>query len=141
MPEYNEDIAIKLISELRNNLERLESLSQLKIGDFLSDPDKIGSAKYSFIVAIESCIDLCNHIISRNGFRVPKDYADTFEVMSEAGMFVPGFATDLKKMARFRNRLVHLYWEVSNHQIHEILQTRLNDFNKFQKAVARFLDF
>jgi len=39
----------------------------------LNDPDKIGSAKYHFIVAIESAIDMCNHVISRNGYRVPED--------------------------------------------------------------------
>jgi len=28
----------------------------------LNDPDKIGSAKYHFIVAIESAIDMCNEV-------------------------------------------------------------------------------
>ena len=51
---------------------------------------------------------MCNHIISRNGYRVPEDYGDTFKVMGEAGAFNPDFSEELKKMAKFRNRLVSL---------------------------------
>ena len=42
-------------------------------------------------------------------------------------------------MARFQNRLVHLYWEVDDEQLYEILQERLDDFKKFLDAMARFL--
>jgi uncharacterized protein YutE (UPF0331/DUF86 family) len=108
---------------------------------FLSDPDKIGSAKYHFIVAIESCIDMCNHIISRNGYRVPEDYGDTFKVMSEEGAFDTEFAVELVKMAKFRNRLVHLYWEIDDKMIYKILEGCLGDFNTFLNSIADFLEW
>jgi uncharacterized protein YutE (UPF0331/DUF86 family) len=48
---------------------------------FLGDPDKIGSAKYHFVIAIESSIDIANHVIASEGFRLPKDDADSFVVL------------------------------------------------------------
>jgi uncharacterized protein YutE (UPF0331/DUF86 family) len=71
---------------------------------FVADADKVASAKYHFIVALEACIDLCNHLISRNSFRVPEDYGDTFRVMAEVGALSPEFAELLVSMGKFRNR-------------------------------------
>jgi uncharacterized protein YutE (UPF0331/DUF86 family) len=141
MPRYDQEKMVKLTSELRKSQARLAALSALPRDVFLGDPDKIGSAKYHFVVAIEICIDLCSHIISRNGYRVPDDYADTFTVMREAGAFDERFAGELRDMARFRNRLVHLYWEVDDAQVHELLQTRRGDFKRFLDALAVFLEW
>ena len=137
---YDQEKMVRLVSELRMSVGRLRELAKLTQEDFLNDPDKIGSSKYHFIVAIESCIDMCNHIIARNGYRVPEDYADTFQVMAEAGAFATDFSDDLRNMARFRNRLVHLYWQVDDKQVFEIIRNRLNDFKKFLDSIFRFLE-
>lgn len=139
MPQFDQDKISKLVSEMRSSVSRLRSLSNLSQHDFVGDPDKIGSAKYHFIVAIESCIDMSNHLIARNGYRVPEDYGDTFKVMSEAGAIEQEFAQELRNMAKFRNRLVHLYWEVDDKQVHEILQNRLDDFKTFLDDISKFL--
>ncbi|MHC4216533.1 MAG: type VII toxin-antitoxin system HepT family RNase toxin, partial [Planctomycetota bacterium] len=102
---------------------------------------KIASAKYHFIVVIESSIDMCNHIISRNGYRVPEDYGDTFRVMREEGAFDTEFSEELVKMEKFRNRLVHLYWEIDDTRIYKILEGNLGDLNKFIKLIAGFLEW
>lgn len=139
MPRYNPDKIAKLTSEMRKAINRLKSLKTLDKEAFLNDPDKIGSAKYHFIVAIESAIDICNHIISQNGYRSPEDYGDTFQILGEQGAFDKAFIDVLKEMARFRNRLIHLYWEVDSEQLYEILQLRLDDFKKFLDNIALFL--
>ncbi len=141
MPLFDQEIMVRLVTELRKSVARLRDLSTLSEDEFLKDPDKIGSAKYHFIVAIECCIDMCNHVIARNGFRAPEDYGDTFRVMSERGAFKPDFSDELVNMAKFRNRLVHLYWEVEDRLVYEILQTRLADFKKLLDALAKFLKF
>ena len=139
MPQFDHDKMAKLVSELRKSVERLRNLAKLSQTDFVDDPDKIGSAKYHFIVSIESCIDMCNHIIARNGYRVPEDYGDTFGVMAEAGAIEKVFAKELRNMAEFRNRLVHHYWEVDDKQLYEILQSRLDDFKIFLDSISKFL--
>lgn len=139
MPLFNPDKIAKLVSEMRKAINRLKSLKTLDKESFLNDPDKIGSAKYNFIITIESAIDICNHIISQNGYRAPENYADTFQVLTDHGAFDSAFVKDLKEMGRFRNRLVHLYWEVDDEQVYEILQTRLDDLKTFLDKIAVFL--
>jgi uncharacterized protein YutE (UPF0331/DUF86 family) len=59
--------------------------------------------------------------------------------MSESGAFDLDFAEALKNMAKFRNRMVHLYWELDDRQLYNILQNRLDDFKKFLDPMAKFL--
>lgn len=139
MLKFNRDRVKKITSEILMALERLEDLKRLSLRDFLSDPHKIGSAKYSFIVAIEGMIDLCNHIIAKNSYRAPEDYADTFRVMAERGAFDEEYTNTLIQMARFRNRLVHIYWEVDDNELYRIIQTRLSDISDFLRKFGRFL--
>jgi len=141
MPQYDSDRMLKLVSQMREALGHLKRLKECKKAHFTNDPDKIGSAKYNFIIAIEAAIDMCNHIISRNGYRAPEDYADAFVVFGEKGAFEKSFVNDLKEMAKFRNRLVHIYWEIDENQIYDILLTRLGDFKKFLDQLAKFLSW
>ena len=141
MPVYDQEKMVKLVSGYRKSVSRLQKLKELGKNKFLSDPDKIASAKYHFIVVIESSIDMCNHIISRNGYRVPEDYGDTFRVMREEGAFDTEFSEELVKMAKFRNRLVHLYWEIDDTRIYKILEGNLGDLYKFIKLIAGFLEW
>ncbi len=141
MPLYDKEKMLKIVSELRKSVRRLQSLRNLSQDKFIKDPDKIGSAKYHFIVAIESSIDMCNHIISRNGYRVPEDYADTFRVMAEIGTITEDFSEELIKMAKFRNRLVHIYWEINDKQLYQILQNNLDDLKKLLDSIAGFLEW
>lgn len=120
-------------------LQRLEDLGKIAEAEFAADPHKVGSAKYNLIVAIEGTVDLSNHIISKNGFRTPEDYADTFRVMEEKGVFDAEFTGSLIQMARFRNRLVHIYWDIDDAGIYRIIQTRLQDIRRFLREIGNFL--
>jgi len=141
MPQFDLEKMNRLVAEMRKSVGQLAELAKVDRSNFLNDPHKIGNAKYQFIVAIEACIDMGNHIISRNGYRIPQDYADTFKVLGEVGVIGSDFVDDLRAMAKFRNRLVHIYWEVDDLQLYEILQLRLGDFKKFLTCISSFLDW
>ena len=134
----NERVA-GLISSMRESVSILKELKNLSEPDFNADVHKQGSAKYNFVTSIEACIDIANHMISRKGFRAPEDYADTFRVLVESNILEKGFASELEKMARFRNRLVHLYWKVDVGEIWRILQSRLGDFEKYISQIGAYL--
>ncbi len=102
-------------------------------------PHKIGSAKYFLIVAIEGAIDMCNHVIALNKLRAPDDYADSFRVLGELGMFPETFMKKLVEMAHFRNRLVHIYWEVDDKVIHNILTDDIDDIEHFINHFTQFI--
>ena len=45
----------------------------------------------------------------------------------------------LRAMARFRNRLVHIYWQVDDGLVVEYLHGHLNDFDRYAMCLARLL--
>ncbi len=137
--KLNKNKLRKLVSELTGALRELEDLKKREAEEFLGNSHLVSSAKYNLLIAIEAMIDICNHVISRRRYRTPEDYADTFKVMGEAGVFPEEFLRNLIHMARFRNRLVHLYWAVDKNEIHRILRDNLSDFEKFLEYLGRFL--
>jgi len=42
-------------------------------------------------------------------------------------------------VARFRNLIVHLYWEVDNRRVYEIIRTDLNDLDAFRAQLIGWL--
>ena len=125
-----------ILSNLRGYVEVLRRLALVPGHEFLADADKVGSAKYHFVVAIECCIDIANHIIASGKLRVPRNTADSFVVLVEAGICPAELESPLKAMARFRNRLVHLYWDVDDHLVAEYLTNSLVDFDRFAAAIG-----
>jgi len=127
----------QLLSNLRQYVGVLRGLADSASREtFLSSPDKVGNAKYHFVIAIECCIDIANHIIASENYRFPKDNADSFTALEENGVFDSRVADELRAMARFRNRLVHLYWDVDDRRIHEYLQRSLSDLEQFARTIA-----
>ena len=128
-----------ILANLKGNVEKLIRLAALSQEDFLADFTKVESAKHLFQVAVECCLDVSNHIIASERFRSPKNYAESFEILTERGIFPPTFLPTLHRMVQFRNRLVHLYWEIDAEIIYEILQKNLGDFDIFVKHILSYM--
>jgi uncharacterized protein YutE (UPF0331/DUF86 family) len=126
----------QLLSNLRQYAGVLRGLADASRETFLGSPDKVGNAKYHFVIAIECCIDIANHIIASENYRFPKDNADSFTALEEYGVVDARFAEDLRAMARFRNRLVHLYGEIDDGRVYEYLQSSLSDLERFARTIA-----
>lgn len=131
----------KLIGSIRESLRLLYEIKAIPETDFNNDKHIQSSVKYNFIVAIEVAIDIANHIISKQGLRAPEDYADTFRVLADNNIIEADFALELEKMARFRNRLVHIYWDIDTKEIWNILQTKLEDFKKYISQIGAYIAY
>ena len=134
--------AVKIEGILRN-LDKyvgyLRQLAALPKDDLLADFTKTGSVRYYLQVAIACCLDAANHIIAALSLRPPSDYADTFTVLGEAGLVPATFVPTLQQMARLRNRLVHLYWEVDDEVLYQILTSELDDLDRFKACILALL--
>jgi uncharacterized protein YutE (UPF0331/DUF86 family) len=125
-----------LLSSLQRYVGVLRMLAAVPRTELLANPDKIGNAKYHFVIAIECAIDIANHVIASENYRFPKDNADAFAVLVDSGILGPERKEALQSMARFRNRLVHMYWEVDDARVHEYLTSSLADFEYYAAAIA-----
>jgi uncharacterized protein YutE (UPF0331/DUF86 family) len=125
-----------LLGRLGGYLGVLREMAALPPERFLADRDKLGNAKYHFVVASECAIDIANHVIASEGYRIPRDNSDSFAVLVENGVVPAGLRERLQATAWFGNRLVHLYWDIEDARVSEYLHTALDDAEEFLRAVA-----
>ena len=140
MPKFNIDRVRQVVGEINFALSKLEGIGKLDEEAFLKNHEKIDSAKYNLIVVIEGAIDICQHIAARAGGRAPNDYADCFAILGELGVFPADFVEKLRRMARFRNLLVHLYWQVDNRKVFSILKEDIFDIKKYLRGIESFIE-
>lgn len=129
----------KQLQMLDKYLEILKQLSRLNPVEFTEDPRNYGSAERFLQLAIETTLNIGNHIISTYNFEAPQDYSDIFLILGKHNVLPKEFADELANMARFRNRLVHVYWEVDISRVYNIIQTKLGDFEDFKRYILAFL--
>jgi uncharacterized protein YutE (UPF0331/DUF86 family) len=131
-----EKIAQKFL-QVDEYLGLLRTISKTPLQAFLKDKIMIGSAKYYLQVSIECCLDVANHIIASEHLRAPRDYADSFMVIEEEGLVPPELGKRLRQMAKFRNRLVHLYGEIDDAYVYEFIEKDLKDIEEFRSIIIK----
>lgn len=88
---------------------------------------------------IETCIDIANHIISDEGMRAPTGYSDTFAVLMENRVIGRWLFKIMEKMTKFRNVIVHQYEKIDPAIVVSILHKNLNDFERYKRAIIKYL--
>ena len=135
----NPDVVRARCAEIEDSLQRLETLAAVPLSDFLADRDAQDIASYRLLVAIEAALALCYHVASRRLRTTPADYAGCFGLLGEAGIVSADLTERLQGMAKFRNLLVHVYWQVDYRRVHAVMQENLDDLRAFAAAVVALL--
>ena len=131
---------INKFSQLDEYVTIIKEMRDKPFDTFLGDKILVGSAKYYLQVSIECCLDIANHIIAAEGFRAPRDYADSFKILEEQDILDGELGMRLRQMAKFRNMLVHLYGDVDNRYIYEFMHKDIQDILDFKRIIsAKFL--
>lgn len=86
-------------------------------------------------IAIEACLDIANHLIADRQLRAPSTYADTFQILAEAGLLSPSLLKRMEGIAGFRNLLVHEYARLDPGRVVLLVNERLDDFAEFRQAI------
>ncbi len=137
------DINKKVIEEkirlIELHLERLKGLRSVPEIQVAEDKT-FGYAAWNLRGALESLFSICTHILSRiPGVKID-EYKQMAIDMGKQGIMPMEFAEDnLVKMAKYRNRLTHFYFEVTPKEMHSIIQNHLGDFDIFMKNIKKLL--
>src|SRR5271167_3823149 len=94
------------------------------------DPIWLRGVKYTFVTAIEGCVDVAQHICAAEGWGPPADNGDAVRLLGEHGVCAPGLARSIRQAVGFRNVLVHDYIRVNDEIVLDRLQA-LGDLEDF----------
>jgi len=135
--EIDKDIILKRFKKMDSLLQNLNEIKKKEEENFISNYLLYLSAQRALETCINICIDIGNHILSLNKNGIPETYSEIFIELSKLGIIDKSLEEKLIKMTKFRNLLGHLYMDIDNKKIYEILQENLEDFNEFKKQVIK----
>jgi uncharacterized protein YutE (UPF0331/DUF86 family) len=132
----NRDKIRDKVQIIKNNIRRLEKIKQNSLNEFLENPLMPDASIRILQVSIEAMLDISHHIVSRKHLGTPKTYRETIELLEQNGIITKKQLPTFVNMVKFRNRAVHLYDEIANEEIYEIIQSHLTDFEDFIGAIV-----
>ena len=112
-----------------------------------AEPDRIEQdvrerrfVEHTLQIAIQAILDVASHIVASDRLGEPSSNQALFELLEHAEWVAPKLALELRKMAGFRNVLVHGYVAVDPAIVRDVLEQRLEDIEAFVGAIRRKLD-
>jgi uncharacterized protein YutE (UPF0331/DUF86 family) len=126
-------------SRVRRCVADLREFARITETAFLGNRERQYAVLHALQLAIEGCLDIATHICAADDLGVPSSYVDAVDQLERAGAVDGRVAEAMRRMARFRNRIVHLYAQVDLPTVFGLLQDRLDDFDGFLAAIERYL--
>jgi uncharacterized protein YutE (UPF0331/DUF86 family) len=137
--KVSERIATARIAWVREMIARLRALPLGDYDAFAADPRNVASAESYLRRALEALLDLGRHILAKGFGVAATEYREIAARLLEAGVVNKEQSTTLARMAGYRNRLVHFYHEVGDHELYEICATQLADVDAVTHAIAGWI--
>ncbi len=132
----SERIVTARIARVREMLARIRTLPLDSYETFAADSRNLAAAESYLRRALEGLLDLGRHVLAK-GFGVgTTEYKEVATRLSEVGVIHAGQAATMMRMAGYRNRLVHFYHEVGDHELYEICASQLTDVDAVTGAIA-----
>jgi uncharacterized protein YutE (UPF0331/DUF86 family) len=139
-PQVDPNRIIDFLRLLRADLKDLQQKATGPRDQYLQDSDKQAVVERRLQRATESCLNIGNHIVARRNLGTPEDYAAVFRILGESQVLETSLADGMADMARLRNLLVHVYWQVDAGRLFDSLPDRLRTLDAFATRIAQWLD-
>lgn len=100
-----------------------------------SDPMWLRGVKYTFVTAVEGCVDVAQHLCATEGWGPPDDNGHAMRLLGLHTVVSTDLAERMATATGFRNVLVHDYIAVDDQVVVDRLED-LSDLRDFVTAVA-----
>ena len=121
--------------------EMTDSLKDLRLEEkaaFLADRHKIAAAESYLRRALEALFDIGRHILAKKFAYPATEYKEIAKGLSDKGVLIEKETELLRKMAGYRNRMVHFYHEISPEELHEICLHHVNEIKLLAEKLAQW---
>lgn len=103
--------------------------------DVLRDRRSMSDVKYTFLTAIEACIDAAMHVVASEQLGATATNADAYRLLAEAELMPADLVDPMVAAVGFRNVLVHGYADVDDRRVLGHLQ-HLPKLRRYVAAIA-----
>jgi len=125
--------------EIRESIQKVQQYAAVPDDEFFADERNLYSVEHLLLVAIEAAASLCNHILAKTASQAPVSYGECFEGLRLVHRLDDQLTARLVQMARFRNLLVHRYWDVDPGRVLTYARESQADFEVYLKAIGEIV--
>lgn len=133
------EIIIAKLAKLDEYLTYLKSLQKKERKEFIDNFEIHGLAERYLHLAIEVILDVGKLLTIEKNLSRPENNYEIFEILHKNKIISDELFNSLNRIAGFRNILVHDYMKIDTEIVYQHLQSRLDDFEEFKKAVVQEL--
>ncbi len=127
---------LSMIDDFCRELELLQKMPE----DQFLEIRNIAAAESFLRRSLEAIFDVGRHILAKSGhLDLAGEYKSIAQGLAKQNIITEQMADTLFKMAGYRNRLVHLYHQVTNEELHFIVQNNIADLREFTKQINSYL--
>jgi uncharacterized protein YutE (UPF0331/DUF86 family) len=131
------DVFDRRLAKLEQLIRELRSIAAAGRESYLADRTMQASAERWLHLAAECALDLAHHVIADRGWKTPGSYREAFRILEEEGILTAARAREMEGWAGLRNVLVHLYLDVDQERLYEILTLDLDQLEAFAADISR----
>jgi len=127
------------VAQIRRMVDGIHSLPLDSLESFVVDPRMVAAGDSYLRRALEALLDLGRHILAKGFGRAPAEYGEIARQLGEVGILDVEQAARLGQMARYRNRMVHFYDEISDSELFTILSRDVADVESLTTVMTAWL--
>jgi uncharacterized protein YutE (UPF0331/DUF86 family) len=127
------------IRKMEQYLRELQTVQVKTLEEFTEDTIVKRFVERNIELAIEQMIDICKHLVAGLDLAEPETYAECFDILHRNKVIPEKPLPTFKAMARFRNRLIHVYDDIDDAITFEVYTKHLQDFKAFARVIRSFI--
>ena len=136
MSRINLAVVRERAREIRESTQKVQAYAAQPDDAFFADERNLLAVMHLLLISIEAAAALCTHLAAKTAERAPDSYADCFDWLRTERKVDDELARRLIQMARFRNLLVHRYWDVDPNKVLRYARQNLDDFDAYLRAIS-----
>jgi len=124
---------------IRKMIFQLKGLPLESYEVFCSDPRNVAAAESYLRRCLEALLDLGRHLLAKGFGQAVSEYKEIARVLKENEILDEEGHLRMVKLAGYRNRLVHYYQEISNQELYDICNSRLDDIEELLAVILKWI--
>jgi uncharacterized protein YutE (UPF0331/DUF86 family) len=127
------DIDLRVITQRATWVrEMIQSIGELPLQDkpeFLRNKHHVAAAESYLRRTFEALFDIGRHILVKKFASRATEYKEIAQGLADQKVLLPEESGLMRKMAGYRNRMVHFYHEISAEELLDLCQNHLGELN------------
>jgi uncharacterized protein YutE (UPF0331/DUF86 family) len=132
-------VVAERVSWIREMIRSTQMLPLDHYDEFICDPRNIAAAESYLRRCIEALLDLGRHILAKGFAVAATEYKEIGGRLTEERVLTAEQGLLLRKIAGYRNRMVHFYHEMAHKELYLLCTQNLKDVDTILEALLQWL--